>query len=992
MSHRECAGRVADGSLTPDVRDLPGGRLVAARDSAPECSLRRLCPRPAHGVAGLLLFAAAASVAHATRLPLRVYTPREGLPQSQVSVVLQDREGFLWVATRAGGIGRFDAHGWTAFDTSSGLPSAGVEALDMSPAGTIFAGTNGGPARRQGSSWIPLFPAGEGTQLPVTAILAVSDELVWIGTRAGLRAWRPGEEPGTPARTILSGSRVTCLARAGAGSVWVGTATGLFRLDPGQPWRAVPIAGLPPGDVRAVLDRPGRGLLVAVEGAGLFVGGPGSFSRVGDDARPGRVVRSLLAETDEPDAVWVGTDDRGAYRWAGDRWTRLSQQDGLPDASVAALYEDREGVLWIGTGNGLVKRGSAAFATFTSADGFPEGGRTYGMTESPDGDLWFAAYKDGVVRMRPDGTIRRYGPADGLPASPVNDIEADPAGGVWVATRLGLAHIDGDRVRRLKLPPGAPVAHRVLLAAPGGDLYIGTFHEGLVVVRGGGLRRVGRPVGSVVAALYRARDGTVWCGGEGWGAVGLRAGGEPIVLGAAERLPSGQVNGIFEDSRGTLWIATERGAWRKDASGEVSILDRSSGLPDSYVYWVAEGPDGAMWFGTNHGAARLDAQGRWDVFTSRDGLASDECNEDGVFIDSRGRLFIATEGVSMFLGSRQPTRSLPPPILLERVRIGDRTLERPAQLEVGPGQGPLAFVLAAPSFACESATRIRYRLTGLSESWSLSEPGQLEINFGGLGSGRYRFEALAVTGDGRVSDLPVTVAVRVPPRWYSSPAFIAIAVALGGLGVAMVVKVRERNLEARRVKLAAQVAARTEELRQANERLAELAIRDDLTGLPNRRAVLERLREAMSSARRHERDLAVAMIDVDGFKRINDVHGHEVGDVVLQRIGAAMRQGQRQEDTLGRYGGDEFLAVMPGCNESAAVHVAARLRQAVAAVEVPEANIGAGGSTLSISVGIAVFDATVADERELVRRADDLLYRAKTMRAHRSDNGDHLAG
>jgi diguanylate cyclase (GGDEF)-like protein len=940
----------------------------------------------------VLCFAAAASLGHATRLPLRVYTPREGLPQSQVSAVLQDREGFLWVATRAGGIGRFDAHEWTVFDTSSGLPSAGVEALDISPTGTIFAGTNGGPARRMGNSWVALTLGNEGPPLPVTAILAVGDDLVWIGTRNGVRAWRPGDRPGSLSQPLLEGTRVTCLARGSGDAIWVGTAVGLVRLDPGQPWRAIPIAGLPQGDVRAVLERPGRGLLVAVEGAGLFVGGPGSFSRVGDDAVPGRLIRSLLAEADDADAVWVGTDDRGAFRWADGGWSRLSREDGLPDVSISALFEDREGVLWLGTGNGLVKRGAAAFATFTADDGFPAGGRIYGMTESLDGDLWFAAYKDGVVRMRPDGAVRRYGPADGLPDSPVNDIEADPAGGVWVATRLGLAHIEGDRVLRQALPPGAPIAHRTLLATPEGDLYIGTFHEGLIVLRGGRLQHVGPPVGPVVAALCRARDGTVWCGGEGWGAVGLRREGAPIVLGAAERLPSGQVNGIFEDSRGTLWIATERGAWRRDASGRVSILDRSSGLPDSYVYWVIEDREGAVWFGTNHGAARMDVKGRWEVFTSRDGLAADECNEDGVLIDSRGRLFIATDGVSVFLGPHKPNRSISPPILLERVRIGERTLERPSEFEVGPGQGPLAFVLAAPSFASESATRIRYRLVGLSESWSLSEPGQVEINFGGLGPGRYSFEALAVTGDGRVSDAPATVAVRVPPRWYYSPAFIAAAVVLAALAVATVVKLRERNLHARRVRLEAQVAARTEELRHANARLAELAVRDDLTGLPNRRAVLERLRESMSSSRRHKRELAVAMIDVDGFKRINDVYGHEVGDVVLQRIGAAMRQGQRQEDTLGRYGGDEFLAVMPGCNESAAVQVAARLRQAVAGVELPEAGIGAGASTLSISVGIAVFDDSVADERELVKRADDLLYRAKTMRAHRADNGDHLAG
>ena len=179
--------------------------------------------------------------------------------------------------------------------------------------------------------------------------------------------------------------------------------------------------------------------------------------------------------------------------------------------------------------------------------------------------------------------------------------------------------------------------------------------------------------------------------------------------------------------------------------------------------------------------------------------------------------------------------------------------------------------------------------------------------------------------------------------------------------------VREAEVLAR-VQSAGRTKILQEELVDQTARLESQLFEDPLTQLKNRRYLFGQLGSMISGARRHGRPMAVAMVDLDGFKAINDVHGHAVGDQALIGAGEALRRALRAEDVLGRLGGEEFLALLPDTNEDAAAHAAERLRAAV-----EHAN---GPVPLTASVGYAVLgDEEAADD--LVRRADAALYGAK---------------
>lgn len=158
---------------------------------------------------------------------------------------------------------------------------------------------------------------------------------------------------------------------------------------------------------------------------------------------------------------------------------------------------------------------------------------------------------------------------------------------------------------------------------------------------------------------------------------------------------------------------------------------------------------------------------------------------------------------------------------------------------------------------------------------------------------------------------------------------------------------------------------------------------DDLTGLLNRATVRERLQRELTLAVRQRRPASILLADLDHFKHINDTHGHPVGDEVLREASKRLALVLRSYDELGRYGGEEFLAVMPTCNRSCALHVAERMRSAISGQPV---DTSAGTVHITASFGIATMDeADPKDVDALIRAADEALYRAKRAGRNRAD-------
>ena len=165
-------------------------------------------------------------------------------------------------------------------------------------------------------------------------------------------------------------------------------------------------------------------------------------------------------------------------------------------------------------------------------------------------------------------------------------------------------------------------------------------------------------------------------------------------------------------------------------------------------------------------------------------------------------------------------------------------------------------------------------------------------------------------------------------------------------------------------------AIRTKELQDL---LIEHAHIDPLTGLPNRRALMDRLQMEWARMQRHGGELSFIMADIDCFKRVNDTYGHSIGDKVLQEVARTIARQCRESDLPARYGGEEFAVVVPNEGISGAVHLAERCRQAIEKVKLPTK-----GDAIRPTASFGVADAVGVPSAELlVDHADQALYRAK---------------
>ncbi|MFN7988576.1 MAG: diguanylate cyclase [Thermoanaerobaculia bacterium] len=925
-------------------------------------------------VSAALLFLLASTPALGLHPATRHYGQRDGLPQSRVSAVSQDARGLLWIGTKRGGLARYDGRTWRVLDTADGLPSSDVRWISRDPGGNLFVATAGGYGRVRDGRFEPIGPSAAATDRLVRVLEASTPGTLWIGRRAGLLVWsEKGGEVVVPLEREGRPPDVQWLAPDGTGGIYAATDVGLAHVGP-PPGLAVSwVAGLPPDDTTVVSRLQDGRLAVAVTGAGLFVGKPGDFHRIGDDRRPGLKVISLLDGGEE--GLFVGTSGAGAFL-CRERCEPLTGNDLAPDGIVFEIFRDREGVLWFATDGGLGKRVASAFRTLDESDGFPRTEWLYGMTETADGAVWIAASDHRVVRLDADGRASVFTGADGLPGVLVTDVLSPRSGeGPLVCTRRGLFRRRGGRFVHERLPGGVPDDVDSALDTADG-LYVATWNRGLYLVRDGAALRVPPPVGPVVEALAPLPDGRIWCGGDGFGIALVAAGRVVSRLTTRDGLPSDQVHGILVDSKGDLWVATEAGAWCRRRDGSSFLLDRDAGLPGSYVYWVVEDHEGAHWLGTNHGVVRRAADGRLELFTTRDGLERNECSPDSAFVDSRGRLFVGTSTLSVF--DRRPAPPGARPLVHLEADAGAGWLPEGSTLRLRAGSGPVRFRFASPSFVDEDSTTFRTRLTGVADAWQTTGTGQDTSTWGRLSPGAYRFEVQAVTGDGRVSESPAGIAVVVEPRWWERGDVRLAAIALAVLVGALALIVRDRRHARAAARLKALVDERTDALRSANARLESLAATDELTGVANRRSATERLAQAIAVARRNGSPLAIALVDLDGFKGVNDSFGHSAGDDCLHWIAGVLAGALRAGDFLGRFGGDEFLAVLVDTDLEGARVVAARMSAELAARPWrPEGSTGPSRPLVTLSIGLAALAPADPDAAAFLLRADRALYAAK---------------
>jgi diguanylate cyclase (GGDEF)-like protein len=906
-----------------------------------------------------------------------------GLGNLNVNAIAQDRFGYLWVGTE-NGLYRYDGREFRQFGAPDGLHSHTIQSLYASPDGTLFVGsTNGIYFERQDGQFSQIHPPAPVTDFSQrigTVFAAIAPNQVVTADRSGtflLRSAAPDNWVAEPMH--LEGSAIWSVLSTPDGSLWYGCGIDLCRLRNGKtthlraalnlpegPWLHLRLArdghiwlrspthlGAldPSGSHFELHDLPGRsnsvpyseltedakGRIVASQGPALGLWEGGHWRMVTAINGLSRYDISELF-VDHEGSLWICVVGHGLMRWVGqDVWEAYTAANGLSDDIVWATLRDKSGRLWVGTESGLdyLPPGSN-----TPVVWHPRGiqtDRSAALAESPDGAIWMASAAGNLVRIDP---VTLAGKQWTVPE--VFRILSDGDHHLWIATDSGLFVVDtasGDHAPHLVEDPrlGRPQQRFRDLSLDVNHRLWAATDEGIYRLDATGWHHIDPGLSGVTPYQIAAdAKGNLWASGAFPGVLRLRIIGDRVVESehvVRPHLLSEEVVALAVDHRGWLWVGQDAGlsvydghAWRSYTQADGLIWN------DIDSYAIAEDTDGSMWIGTSGGLSHL----------------------------------------------KQPQAGLgPPPAapVFSQVTFGSASV--PNDSEVAWSASPLSISMASLNFRNASHVMIRYRLLGEESDWV--ETAERSIRYSRLEPGAYRFQAVAVDGTGGAVSPTQEISFVITPLWWQSGPLrlalilaIAMAVVLTWRWSVHLLVRQKRHLEQAVLRRTEDLEREKGELMRAREQMRHFAEHDDLTGVWNHRIIIERLRQEVDRSRREGTALSVILVDLDHFKNVNDTFGHPAGDLVLKEVAAIFQHSVRSYDWVGRYGGEEFLLILPGSG-----FAGARLRAEQLRMSVHAAYIHDGERAIPITASFGVACGFPSDYEVLIHTADTALYRAK---------------
>lgn len=793
----------------------------------------------------------------------RTWTDRTGLPGQAVYKITQTQDGYLYLRTGSRLV-RFDGARFTPVEMMLGDQPVqeSAKAVQRGADGQLLIRTSTRTLRLvNGRSFAEALPPGIVPAGSARAVYETSDQRIWVGSDCALYVSR-----GQALELVAENTGgVYAFLEANPSEFWVGANVGLFHFRNGSLVHSPNhFAGIK--DVRALAMDHKHNLWVGTT-MGLYrmaSGGPPELLQA--PAVEGQEINALTVDLHRN--MWIGTEKGGLVRFRDEQWQVLSAPHGLTSNKILALYEDREGSLWVGTDSGLDQLLDTKFITYTSREGLPHDS-VYGVAAARDGSVYVTT-PDGLARLR-NGKTTIYTTKDGLQNSYCSALYESRDGTLWIGTGSGLSRLKDGKVYPL--------------AAPGikdpGIFAIGEDDQGIIVTTASsaylrirddelvadettmpGQSEPNAPRSRpYVFTMCRDRSGTLWYG-TGDGLYYSRPGAPSIMI--KETAIDFPVTSVQEDGQGYLWLAGRKpGVTRLDVKDrQIVEYTTSQGLVDNEITCALCDRNGNLWASTPNGIFRVARQeldavadGRVDrvrsfMYGTDDGMRTTESTipeqQPAGCLAPDGTLWFATrKGVVVVDPTRLTGDAAPPPVNIESLVADGEKFPTDAGITLGPGKRRLTIHYSYNSLVAGNRIRFKYRLEGLDSDWV--DAGSSRVaEYTHLSPGSYRFRVIACNDEGVWDERGAAIGIELKPYFYQTFWFYGLC------GVSLVLcivgghRLRIRHLHAREQELAHCVAERTRDLqaevaehaqteaalRQAKE-VAEEAARAKSTFLAN---------------------------------------------------------------------------------------------------------------------------------------------------------------
>ena len=711
-------------------------------------------------------------------------------PAADMLSIAQTSDGFLWfVAAR--GFYRFDGVQFVPTILSSDAPSTRIMNISADRSGGLWVVLRDeivyfkggiisshfelrGVQSTQNISEDP-----DGSLWVVRGSASSLDSPLCHVTRQALKCF--GKDDGIPVAPINS------LLSDGKGGFWLGGPTALVHWHAGRsemyPSKGQIVSLVPDADGSLWVGMLGQG-----PGQGLAKWEHGTIKPFVTSTFDGSRVAVTRMISDRQGNLWVGTDSKGVFRIHGSVVEHYGHLEGLSSDTVWTLFEDREGIVWAATSNGLDNFRDPAVTTFSALDGLPKDAAV-GILASKDGSIWVA--NNGSLDRIANGTVSSIRPRNGLPGQQVTSLLEDRAGNMWVGVDDGLYLFKDGRFRRLpepnhrplgmvvgitedidgniwaecsgkprrlvrirdfqvqeefpesQIPPGHSIA-----ADPKGGIWIGTLKGDIALFRNGTVERK-YPVnlsGESVADLILARaDGSVLVGSTD-GLFGLRN-GKPQRMTKKNGLPCNWVFSFVQDNEKQWWLYTE--------CGIVELSDT-----ELQRWWV-----------------NPEAVARTRIYDALDGARPLPPSFNSAAYSSDGRVWFVTGAVVQMVDpSKLSQKAQPAETYIDSIRLDRKELAARSGLRIPSHPRDLQIDYTSPTFLIPQRVKFRYRLDGYDRDWH-DAGTRRQAFYTDLPPGKYTFRVNAANSDGVWNTKPAQLELYVAPAYYQTVWFWLLCLA-----------------------------------------------------------------------------------------------------------------------------------------------------------------------------------------------------------------------
>jgi diguanylate cyclase (GGDEF)-like protein len=936
----------------------------------------------------------------AVKYPLINYLASDGLPQSYINALIQDHLGYILVGTQSG-IGKFDGNNFEVITIRNGLPNNFINDFAMDNRGNIWAATSDGLAKIDKTGKISSIMTAQSIRSLKNDSTA---DTLWIFTQngvcylkddkfvhyklldytfqedderkiKGLIITHQGIKYFYSNREILEikGEKIIHTIKSehsinvlkwldSEKKIAVGTKNGLYVLKTGTaPPRFTPYIDLPPGgrNVTDIVVDDRKRIWVGTEGGLLIYNRPFAKPIVITDQNGFISVRITKIIIDREKSIFIGTR-WGLAQLSPNLFKMYDDSDGLPGEFVWDFLEDEENdTLLIACDNGIAEfnRKTGEIIPFSFLNQQLKDHSVRVIVRMGQDDFLLGTRNQGLYRWNRKLALTRI-----LPNTGVLDGVKTGNNTAWFATDDGLLKYDNKNNRPRFYRDGLKDNTIWALAVVDNDtLLVGT--------------------GKGVQKFYR----------------------EKFVPSEFESriLENTVVNHIEVISPSEIMVATELNGLYIFKDNQLARITTANGLLNNDVWSVIKDNHGNIWLNTTVSLARRYRNGFISHFNRKTGLFGDEGSIHSNFKAGDGTIYFGIIPGIVEIPQNPTHKSeieIKTPILhIKEIKVKGKkipldTTGTPHHLiRLTHNQNNIEFSYITVSTRKENPVFYKTRLHPLDTQWS--EPTrETHIKYLNLPPDDYTFEVIANNGgepdeNQWFKSKNKIILVIKNPFWWTWW-FISSAVVLCIFVVYLLDKHRLNRLEKQKEHLQRLVEKRTTELQH-------LSITDPLTDLKNRRYLEEKIKEDINLIERSIYDrtkyphkefpaesptLGVFILDIDRFKKVNDVYGHKAGDIVIVNIAHLLIEMLRHSDTIVRWGGEEFLIITRQYGKSNSFELAERIRKKVASVEFEIDE----GITIrkTVSVGFAHFPFIPGDIKrvtwhQVVSLADSALYIAK---------------